>query len=690
MYHELEMDGSSQTEHDAHLPDDDGARPSFPGQRGEGPHPAERPGQHEQAFSHFDQDDEEEATQIDHEAFEVADLPTEIAADFPQNPVLLCTKGKDSGKDFTLQNGTNSVGRSLDNDIILSDVSVSRRHFALSWDGQVAKIRDLGSGNGTQLNGSRVHEAALEDNDVVSAGETEFRYRTPEGVLGRDATSGAGAITAPSSQMGAAPPVPGGFAAPPAPGGFAAPPGPGGFAGSPGAGSFAAPPTPAASISTKPKDRYQGPSPLANVRAALGDKVWLVVGGAVILLIGAIITTFTYVKRVRQQEELASQNAAVEEAFQRGVVAFQKRDFSEAHRAFDAVLRVRPSHEQAREAMRQASQAKDDQQKLIEARNALLDGDVRMAQEIAESVDRNSKFARDFSELRIEMKRVDALRSQEAVLQAAVREGDLETAERAFDEVRRLGADEDALSAYKTAMDTLSAAEGGEDEADEASDSRAARRQSAEQSRSRTTSRPTSSAPRRVVRKSEPRPTRSSGGSSNRRAISLYAAGRFEDAAKAASPDLAGDIRAFETYYKKSSGAPSRRNMSSLREAVRLDKKISGGKFASRLKPKLVEALLDDAKYRLSKKDDARGCARVKEAKTHDPSHGETGRLERLCSGRAIGLAKRAKSLERSDPKQARDLYRQVLAMGPDSSLRRQVMDSLRRMQRSSSRDDDE
>lgn len=678
MYHELEMDGSSHTEHEAHLPEDDGAQRPFAASRGEGPHPAERPGQHEQAFSHFDQDDEEEATQIDHEAFEVADLPTEIAADFPTNPVLVCVKGKDSGKDFTLQNGTNTVGRSLDNDIILSDVSVSRRHFELSWDGQTAKLRDLGSGNGTQLNGSRVHEAALEDNDTVSAGETEFRFRTPEGVLGRNATGEASAATAQSGSMGALAPManpglaPSPFA-PPAPS---------------SAGGFAAPaPPPASSMATQPKDSFVKASlgPLVSLRAALGDKLWLVVGGGLILLLGAILATHTYLSKVREQEDLASANAAVTEAFEVGVLAFNNRRYDEAHRSFDTVLRIRPTHTEAREYMRRASQAKEDQQTLVAARSAVLDGDVHSARQMVEGVDRNSEFARDFADLRIEMKRAEALSKVELNLQDAIRNEDTDTARRALSEVQRLGIDEDALAAYRAALDALDPAEEAEEEEDEVEhvERRRSRRSSAATSSSRSTE------PRKTTARSSSAGS-SRGSSSKRRVLSLYSAERFSDAASAADGDLASDIRSFETYYKKSGGTPSRRNLSSLREAVRLDRKISGGTFGAKLKPKLREALLDDAKYRLRQDDDARGCARVREAKTIDPSFPETGRLERMCVGRAIRLAKTAKSLEKSNPTEARTLYRRVLSMGPDSSLRRQVMDSLRRLSGSSSRDDDE
>jgi pSer/pThr/pTyr-binding forkhead associated (FHA) protein len=49
-----------------------------------------------------------------------------------------------------------TVGRQPDNDIVLNDVMISRRHVRIEWDGQQAKVIDLGSGNGTWLGGKRL------------------------------------------------------------------------------------------------------------------------------------------------------------------------------------------------------------------------------------------------------------------------------------------------------------------------------------------------------------------------------------------------------------------------------------------------------------------------------------------------------------------------------------------------------
>ena len=47
---------------------------------------------------------------------------------------LVCTEGADKGKDFRLHAENNYVGREFDNDVILSDEHISRKHFAITYD----------------------------------------------------------------------------------------------------------------------------------------------------------------------------------------------------------------------------------------------------------------------------------------------------------------------------------------------------------------------------------------------------------------------------------------------------------------------------------------------------------------------------------------------------------------------------
>ncbi|MBX7197132.1 MAG: FHA domain-containing protein, partial [Sandaracinaceae bacterium] len=97
------------------------------------------------------------------------------------HPVLFVESGKDLGREFTLQEGETSVGRGIDNDIILTDVSVSRKHMRVVCDHEGITLVDLGSGNGTTLNGRRVHRALLGEGDRIEIGETVLVARLPGG-----------------------------------------------------------------------------------------------------------------------------------------------------------------------------------------------------------------------------------------------------------------------------------------------------------------------------------------------------------------------------------------------------------------------------------------------------------------------------------------------------------------------------
>jgi len=68
-------------------------------------------------------------------------------------------------------------GRLPECQLILDDQYVSSRHFQLEWDGTQYRFRDLGSSNGSWVNGVRVQEALLKEGDVISVGTTQIQVR---------------------------------------------------------------------------------------------------------------------------------------------------------------------------------------------------------------------------------------------------------------------------------------------------------------------------------------------------------------------------------------------------------------------------------------------------------------------------------------------------------------------------------
>jgi predicted component of type VI protein secretion system len=88
--------------------------------------------------------------------------------------VLKITSGALSGQTIEITQDEVSIGRSTENTITLDDPSVSGYHCTILRDGQRYSLRDLGSTNGTTVNGVSVRNAHLRPGAVVSVGTVEM------------------------------------------------------------------------------------------------------------------------------------------------------------------------------------------------------------------------------------------------------------------------------------------------------------------------------------------------------------------------------------------------------------------------------------------------------------------------------------------------------------------------------------
>ena len=70
-----------------------------------------------------------------------------------------------------------TIGRGLNNDIILEDTRVSRHHAQLRYRARRFWIADLGSTNGTYVNDDQVAERSLRDGDTISLGGLELTFK---------------------------------------------------------------------------------------------------------------------------------------------------------------------------------------------------------------------------------------------------------------------------------------------------------------------------------------------------------------------------------------------------------------------------------------------------------------------------------------------------------------------------------
>jgi len=97
----------------------------------------------------------------------------------PPQPATVTIRGIDH--DIVLSGERAVVGRLKTCDICLADANSSREHAAFEREGSGWAIHDLGSTNGTMLNGAPVSRERLREGDVVVIGVTELVYHEPRG-----------------------------------------------------------------------------------------------------------------------------------------------------------------------------------------------------------------------------------------------------------------------------------------------------------------------------------------------------------------------------------------------------------------------------------------------------------------------------------------------------------------------------
>lgn len=136
---------------------------------------------------------------------------------------LVMTKGPEPGQTFSADKDLITIGRAPDNDVVVNHPEVSRQHARLVRQGTAMVVEDLGSTNGTFVNGVRLSAPhTLSNGDVIGLGDAvNLTYYGP--AVGAEDTVVArpGAVppppAPPPSQPTAAPPPPRVAPAPPPP-----------------------------------------------------------------------------------------------------------------------------------------------------------------------------------------------------------------------------------------------------------------------------------------------------------------------------------------------------------------------------------------------------------------------------------------------------------------------------------------
>ena len=88
--------------------------------------------------------------------------------------VLVMFRSDGERRSFSIARDMTVIGRREDCDLRIPLGEVSRKHCRLVRDGDTLKLEDLGSSNGTFLNGQRVQEALLSPGDTIQVGPVAF------------------------------------------------------------------------------------------------------------------------------------------------------------------------------------------------------------------------------------------------------------------------------------------------------------------------------------------------------------------------------------------------------------------------------------------------------------------------------------------------------------------------------------
>lgn len=90
---------------------------------------------------------------------------------------LVILRGRRQGRDYRIEEENSVLGRDGGCQFVIEDDTVSREHCRIRMEDGGFVIYDLGSGNGTYLNGERIYRAELTDGDVLKVGESLVLFK---------------------------------------------------------------------------------------------------------------------------------------------------------------------------------------------------------------------------------------------------------------------------------------------------------------------------------------------------------------------------------------------------------------------------------------------------------------------------------------------------------------------------------
>ena len=300
----------------------------------------------------------------------------------PQGCRLIVVSGRDLGMEWAFKVPQITIGRDEDCELAMSDIGVSRRHAKLTLEGERYVLTDLGSGNGTFLNGVRIESETLYPGDEVTLGDRTLRFVE----LSEPPRTGAAHPIAParSPASGAETPegrpdargTPAFSGSPESPGSAGEHEGRGGSGASAeaGAAEFA----------------------LAPGRAL--REVWRVLGAAAAGVVVVLVSVFIY-QRYLAGETPAERDARARREFLLGVELVKLERCGDAQFFFRRVLEVRPGYGRATEYIAHCDREIAQWKLLERSRDFARAGEHRKAIDLLTGISESSAYADDAQRL---------------------------------------------------------------------------------------------------------------------------------------------------------------------------------------------------------------------------------------------------------------------------------------------------
>jgi hypothetical protein len=96
--------------------------------------------------------------------------------DISEEAVFVVKRGSTVGQRFPLKTGEITLGRDPQSDIFLGDITVSRKHAKVTVGPSTVEVSDVGSLNGTYVNGTRIERQLLKHGDELQVGKFKLIF----------------------------------------------------------------------------------------------------------------------------------------------------------------------------------------------------------------------------------------------------------------------------------------------------------------------------------------------------------------------------------------------------------------------------------------------------------------------------------------------------------------------------------